>query len=408
MSGKKVDKLDARPVMAPFPSAVTRLELLKRGGLTALVLGAGPALVAACGGEEESGGGSGGTTSGAQATGPIDFFAWEGYDLPVEYVPSMEAWKASTDISIRPSYIGSHDDIQAKVKGGGGEGLDLISYYQGYGPLYRELDVIGPIDESKLPNLENLFPIFASDTGGWWVDSDGTRTGVPMFWGTFGINYDSSVVPSAPTSFDDLLDPAYTGKLAIPDDLIAVAGGAAHNLGLEIETMTEDDFAKLKDYLAQMIGQTKGVSPSYGDLTTRLTSGDAVVAWPGWAAVSKFAADAGKDTVMTTLPNEGGFSFVDSYAIPPTSDNVDAAHAWINQALTPETNAEAANYLAGGITVSDAVQFLDPPIAALYGYDDLDAWFERAPLNGWAPIESDEFVTIDRVLSAWQELKATT
>jgi spermidine/putrescine transport system substrate-binding protein len=170
--------------------------------------------------------------------------------------------------------------------------------------------------------------------------------------------------------------------------------------------MTEADFEKVKDYLRRIVAQTKGVSASYGDVSTRLVSGDAVIAFLGWAAVNSFAADAGKKTVKTTLPEEGGYSFIDSYAIPPTADNVDSAHAWINEGLDPKVNAEAANYLVGGVTVEASVDLLKPDIKALYDYSDIDSWFARAPAYNNPPVKSDEFVTVDKVIAAWQELKA--
>src|SRR3712207_8201162 len=46
-------------------------------------------------------------------------------------------------------------------------------------------------------------------------------------------------------------------------------------------------------------------SPSFGDVSTRLVAGDAVISFLGWAAINQFARDAGKETVDTVLPEEG-------------------------------------------------------------------------------------------------------
>jgi spermidine/putrescine transport system substrate-binding protein len=122
--------------------------------------------------------------------------------------------------------------------------------------------------------------------------------------------------------------------------------------------------------------------------------------------MNTFAADQGVDTIETNIPEEGSHSFCDSYAIPPTSENPDAALAWINQSLDPVVNAEAAEYLVGGVTVEASVANLNKATRDLYPYDDLDGLLELAPLAINAPTESDEFVTFPEWNEAFQGIKA--
>lgn len=395
---------DADHPSPPWTTAVsrrplTRLELLKRGGITALALGAAPTLLGACGGAE---------AEAPQASGTIDFFSWEGYDLPGKSVPTMETWRKANGVKVKSAYIASHDDIQAKIKGGGGQGIDLITYGNQYKALYskEQLGILSPIDPDKIPNLKNLFPFFASDIGNFWIDTDGSRTGVPTFWLALGLTYDSAVVTSPPPTYEILFEPKYKGKVVVVDAATDVFGTAAPILGLDISKLTEADLKTMTDWVRGIVSQTKGVSASYGDMATRLAAGDAVLAFPGWAAMNQFAADAGKKTIKWTLPREGGVGGADAYAIPPTADNVDTAHAWINEALDPEVNAEAANFLLGGTVCSSSVDLLNPEIAATYPYDDLEAFFDKAPLALLPPLRSDQYVTLERVQAAWQEVKA--
>jgi spermidine/putrescine transport system substrate-binding protein len=397
---------------------MSRLELLKRGGITALVLGGAPALLAACGGSDEEAAAPPPAEPPASpepaappppaeapaASGPVDYLSWEGYDVPVE---SMEAWKKENGVELRATYIGNHDDIQAKIKAGGAEGADLITYYQGYKPLYTELGILHPIDEEKIPNLAGLFPFWTTDIQDkqFFVDSDGTRTGVPWTFGAIGITYDSTAIDEL-GSWYDLLDPSLTGKIAVVDDPVGSFTLASHVLGFDPGAVTQDQLKEVEDLLRKMVAQSKGVSPSFGDMTTLLVSGDAVACWQGWAAMNKFAVDAGKDTVKTNVPTEGSFTFADAYAIPSTVDNVDTAHAWINQVLDPQTNAEAAEYLVAGVTVEAALPLLDEATAALYDYADVESFFEKAPLYNNPPVESDEYVTISQWQEKWQEIKA--
>jgi spermidine/putrescine transport system substrate-binding protein len=386
----------------------SRRRFLRRAGLVTLTVGAGPTLLAACGDDDDGGGGGASTTAEGpakvpEATGRVDFLSWEGYDIP----DALKGWKSETGVTVKATYIGNHDEIQTKLKAGGaGAGYDIITYYQGYKPLYQELEILEPLDEQKLPNLKNLFPYFASEEGNFWIDPDGTRTGVPWTWGSIGITIDGRRVKSMPTSWYDLLEPEFKGKVAIPDDPTGSWALATHILKLDPAETSKEDGEKVFDLLSQVAAQSTGISPSFGDATTKMTAGDADVCWQGWAAMNQFAADAGVDSFETEVPKEGSFSFCDAYALPAGSDNPDAALAWMNESLDPKVNAEAAVFLVGGVTVADAVPDLPKNIASLYAYEDLDALLERSPFYNNPPVESDEFVTFPEVQRRWQEIKA--
>jgi spermidine/putrescine transport system substrate-binding protein len=385
----------------------TRRQFLRRAGFVTLAAGAGPTLLAACGSDDEEGtqdtGDGGGPAKAPQASGRVDFLSWEGYDIP----DPLKAWKKEGDVTVKATYIANHDEIQAKLKASGGAGgYDIITYYQGYKPLYQELDIIEPLDEQKLPNLKNLFPYFASKEGNFWIDPDGTRTGVPWTWGSIGITWDTRRVKKTPTSWYDLLEPEFKGRVTLPDDPVGSYTLASHVLGFDPSQVKKADNAKVFDLLSQIIAQSNGIAPTFGDATTKMTSGDADICWQGWAAMNQFAADAGVKTFKTEVPKEGSFSFCDAYALPKGADNVDSSLSWMNESMDPKVNADAAVVLVGGVTVEAAVKNLPANIAGLYKYEDLDALLERSPFYNNPPVESDEFVTFEEVQKGWQEVKA--
>ena len=106
----------------------------------------------------------------------------------------MKAWKAENGVEIRASYIGNHDDIQAKIASGGGEGADLITYYQGYKPLYTRAR--HPHDRSTRRRSRTSRAcsrsVTESEASNLLVDADGTRTGVPWTFGAIGITWDDA------------------------------------------------------------------------------------------------------------------------------------------------------------------------------------------------------------------------
>lgn len=390
---------------------IPRREFLRRGGVALTALGASPLLFSACGGSDKKAvtGTGGSPPKPIEGTGKlggrIDFLSWEGYDIP----DPMKDWKKTNDVTLKATYIATHDDIQAKLIAAKGKGgYDLTTYYQGYKPLYRELGILSPLDSERVPNMKNLYPFFQGDQGTFWVEPDGTRTGVPWDYGAIGITWDDKALPGGVPSWYDLLDPKFKGKVGAVDDPAGNLALVCHILKLKPDEIKKDseDLTKVKDLLSKMWAQTTGISASYGDMTQKLTSGDVVVCWMGWAAMNTFAAGKGVKTVKTLLPKEGSYGFTDGWAIPPGSDNVSTIYAWMDQTLDPTYNARIAEYLVGATVCPDGVDKLNAETKALYDYSNIDALFEAAPLYNNPPSSSDEFVTFAEWQDIYTELKA--
>jgi spermidine/putrescine-binding protein len=382
-------------------SRLSRRALLHRGGAAALGLGLMPTLLAACGGGDDA----------PEASGTIDYLSWTGYDIP----DPMKAWKTENAVDLKPTYIGNHDDIQAKIKAGGGS-YDLITYYQGYKDLYTELDILSTIDTDKIPNIEGLFPVFKeADARNLWIEEDGDWTGVPWTWGSIGITWDDKTLPGGLESWYDLLDAKFKGKVAMVNDPLGAFTLTAHILGKDPSAVPKAEYAEIEDFLKKMVAQAKTVSPGFPEMTKALVDGEAVVCYQGWAYQNYLAAEAGSNTVKTKTPKEGAFSFCDLYAIPTTTDNADTVHAWIDQALDPVANARIAEYLVAAVTVEASADEINADTKALYPYDDLELGdttgerlnrlFELAPFYGNPPLESDEFVTFSEMSEKWEEIK---
>ncbi|MDP9257358.1 MAG: twin-arginine translocation signal domain-containing protein, partial [Actinomycetota bacterium] len=149
-----------------YESALSRRRLLQGAGAVVASVGVSPWLVETA------------TAFGAESKigGTIDFLSWQGYDSP----KSLGPWLKANGVKLKPTYIASHDDIQAKILGlHGGKGYDIITYYHGYKQLYEQLKILTPLDEKKLPNLKGMLPFFKSNYRGFWV-KNGVRTAVPM------------------------------------------------------------------------------------------------------------------------------------------------------------------------------------------------------------------------------------
>ena len=389
----------------------TRRELLKSAGVAALALGGLPALLDACSSSSSTSTASGASPGGslADVSGTtLDFYSWQGYDIPVK---PIKDWLKQNDVTIKPSYINTHDDITAKFTTGGGKGnYNLSTYEAGWGPLYIQLGIPSELDSSKVPNFDKVYDVFKpGGTAGAWFNVDGKQYAFPFTWGVQGINYQSDAI-DAPTSYKDLLEPAFKDKFGITDDPVATTVIGAYTLGFykPDSLYTQDQIDQITQFWMQMKGNARLIMSSYGQMGDLLASGEIVAGTPGWAAVNSFAADKGDNAVKHTVPKEGAATFCDAYMIPAEAPNPDTAYAFINEAFTPEAQAAEAAYLVQAATVPEALDLMDPATKALYPYDDIEEL-----LNTTAPLEAipaqvpDGYVNYQGWVKAWESVKAS-
>jgi hypothetical protein len=117
-----------------YETAVSRRRLLQGAGAVVASVGASPWLL------ENA---NAAATSGAAVGGELDYLSWQGYDSP----KSLGPWLKKNGVTLKPTYIATHDDIQAKILAlHGGKGYDIITYYQGYKELYDQLKILSPLD----------------------------------------------------------------------------------------------------------------------------------------------------------------------------------------------------------------------------------------------------------------------
>jgi spermidine/putrescine transport system substrate-binding protein len=375
---------------------LTRRAFVRRAMLTATTLCVGPSLLAACGG-----GGQAGTS------GTIHFFSWQGYDLLDE--PAMKKWRKTHDVTVKSTYVSNHNDITAKFTTGGGTGTyDLSTYEAGYGPFYQRLGFLQPLDISKVPNFQDVYPIFREGAASHWWHFDGEWWGFPFTWGLQGINYDSSKT-SPPQSYKDLMAPSFKDKIGIVDDVVAAIVIGAHVLGIfrADSLYKQDQLNNIIKFWLEMKKNARSIIPSYGDVADQYVAGEIVASTPGWAAVNKFASQKGMKTVRHAIPEEGSTTFCDGYFIPQDASNVDTVYAYINEALSPEAQAQEANILVQGVVNPKAVPLMDPETRALYPYDQIDSILTKsAPLEAIPVKVPGGYANFADWNDAWEKFKA--
>ena len=66
--------------------------------------------------------------------------------------------------------------------------------------------------------MRPLLRLQGADDGNSGIEEDGDWTGVPWTWGSIGITWDDATLPGGLSSWYDLLDPKFKGKVAMVND----------------------------------------------------------------------------------------------------------------------------------------------------------------------------------------------
>jgi len=169
-------------------------------------------------------------------------------------------------------------------------------------------------------------------------DSDGVWTGIYVGALGFCSNQDllDELGVNPPTSWDDLLDPALEGNIAVAD---ARTSGTAYTfLYTQVALRGEDEaFVYLKQLNPSIFQYTKS-----GSAPGRMAAaGEVAVAIIFSHDCVKFAEETGANLVVS-FPEEGTGFEIGSEALVKNAPNPEAAKVWMDWALSPEAQAIAA------------------------------------------------------------------
>jgi len=313
--------------------------------------------------------GEGDETATNTDLGEIDYLGWEGYDT---FFGANDASITKLGVDFNATYMGAPSDIASAFASGGGDGIDLLAWTSANHEQYRGIEgTLSPITVEEVPNLAGLIERFGDDQWGQFQDDNGDWLAIPFSFAPIGITYDSSRV--SPTSYADLLDPSFTGRIGVPDVPGLHVQAAAAALGYDANVLTPEELDDVIEFMRPMWAQARSISPSFGDIIGLLASGEIDAAYGGYPGLGAFTENP---DIVTVFPTEGTFSFVEVYSIPATADNREAALAFINEMLDPEVNAAINEAFAQATTVEAAIPLMSDANTALYPYNDLDSLLE--------------------------------
>jgi spermidine/putrescine-binding protein len=213
-----------------------------------------------------------------------------------------------------------------------------------------KMDLLQPLDFSRIPDFENIDPAFLGKE----FDPENTYS-VPYLWGTVGIVYNKTMVQEPVDSWEILWDPDYSKQIIMYDSIRDSMAVALKKLGYSMNSTDPDEIAQAE---AELIRQ-KPLVLAYlvDDIRERMISGSA-------AFGVMYAGDAitcieENPDLEYVIPKEGSNIWFDNIVLLKRSQNAEAAHIFINYLCDAEVARRNSEYIGYSTPNQAAMEMMD-------------------------------------------------
>src|SRR5271169_4695771 len=313
------------------------------------------------------------TGSCTKKTPALNLLVWEGYADPA----FVKAFEDEHHCKVSASYMGSSDELVAKLRGGSAGNYDVISPSSDVATSIASAGLAAPLDLSKLPSYSQLSPQLTSLP---LVRLKNQVFGVPFMWGPDPLLYDTTAFPQPPDSWNVFWDPKYRGKISVWDELSTVYM-AAQVLAFDkpdptqLYNLNDQQLEAVKKKLLELKPNIRKMWSTGGELTNLFQNHEVALAM-GWPLMTnqlrKLNFPAGE-----TIPKENTTGWIDHLMITAGSENKELAYKFLAYMIEAQTQKKVADVTGYTPANPQAAQFMTPDQVKALHLDDVDSYQKR-------------------------------
>ena len=343
---------------------LSRRELLRRMGIGAGAISM-QALLAACGvsGTSDDNGKAGPSPSdlnleSQDPAGELLFANWPLYiDPPKKANSSLEKFMKETGIEVEyktpiddnESFFGT---IRAPLANGQSAGWDIIVVTDWLVAKMASLGYLEQLDHDLLTQYADHGADIYKNT----TYDPGNQYSIPWQSGITGIGYNPELTGREITSFNDLFDPKFKGKVGMFSEMRDTMNLTLLGMGVTPTDATIEDVEAATEKLTQQ--REDGIVRQYygNEYTDALVREDLwiTMAWSG----DVFQLQFDKPELEFVVPDEGGILWVDNMCIPTGAEHPVDAHMMMDFVYDPEIAAQIAGWVNYICPVPEAQEIL--------------------------------------------------
>jgi putative spermidine/putrescine transport system substrate-binding protein len=359
--------------------------------------------------------------------GELNLIAWPGYVAD----PWKSDFEKETGCQIKLREAGTSDEMVDQMRTGQWDGVSAS------GNASLRLVAGGDVAPVNLDLIPNYGTVFEDLKNQPYNTVDGVNYGVPHGRGANLLMWNKDAVKPAPTSWDVMLDPdkasQYKGKISVYDDSVYIADAAlylkSHEPDLGIDNPYELDEKQFNAAVDLLKEQQPNVGEYWVDAAKQIQSfaNQDVTVGTTWqyqyfALLDENAPVAASPASQGFLPKEGATGWSDTWMISSEAAHPNCMYEWMNFIVSPEANAEVAQYFgeapaqskscdASTLTAAAKADDLppDPKFCDKYHADDPGFWdkvyYWITPVADCGDDRGDVCMDNNDWVSAWTEIK---
>ena len=303
----------------------------------------------------------------------LSLLVWEGY-ADSSFV---QAFEQAHHCKLVASYMGSSDELVAKLRGGSASNYDVISPSSDVASMITRAGLAAPLDLSKIPSYAQLSPKLKNLP---LVKAKDQVFGVPFMWGPDPLLYDSTVFLQSPDSWSVLWDAKLRQKISVWDDLSTVYM-AAQVLGYDqpdpsqLYDLTDAQLDAVKKKLIELKPNIRKMWSTGGELTNLFQNHEVVISM-GWPLMTNQLRKL-KIPVGETIPKENTTGWIDHLMITTASQHKELAQQFLEYMIQSETQKKITDVTGYVPANPSAANFMTPDEKKALHLDDPDAYMQR-------------------------------
>ena len=303
----------------------------------------------------------------------LTLLVWEGYADP----SFIGAFEESHHCKVVASYMGTSDELVAKLRGGSASNYDVISPSSDVAASIVRAGLAAPLELSKIPSYSQLSAKLRESN---IVKLNNQVYGVPFVWGPNPMLYDTTAFAQAPDSWTVLWDPKYRGKVSVWDELSTVYM-AAQVLGYDkpgpsqLYNLSDAQLEAVKKKLIELKPNIRKMWATGGELTNLFQNHEVVIAM-GWPLMTNDLRKL-NFPIGETIPRENTTGWIDHLMITAASSNKELAQdflAYMVEAQTQKKVSDVTHYTPANPT---AAEFLNADEKKTLHLDDPDGYMRH-------------------------------
>ena len=326
--------------------------------------------------------------AGAASAQDLLVFDYSGFEDPSFHQPYAEKHGGEPEFS----FFGDEEEAFQKVVAG--FKADVTHVCAGSVNKWVDAELVEPWDTSKIPAFADLDTNLVGND----ISAGDETYFVPTDFGSTAIAYVADVPEEAVSSLQVFADPAYAGRLSIPDNVDDAYALAYLATGVTDWTQaTDEQFQAASDWLRQIHPNLRTYWVDVAELTQLMATGEVQISW-AWNEAFPAMVDEGYDVGFEREPEEGSSLWLCGYVnMADGPGDEEAAYDYLNAVLDPVSTAPLLEGGFGSANRSGMDAFSEEELTAS-GLEQIDG-----PVLAQLPVSNE---MRERMSSEFEKIKA--